>query len=94
MEKAKNSIGDSACSVDADGNVSNAWLHDEMLKDFDDREFRMQTRQWLIDSGMAVKDVDGLIDPKECPTNSKFALFDTPATGEDILKKLGIVPKK
>jgi hypothetical protein len=66
MEKAKNSMGDSACTVDADGNVSNGWLHDEMLKDFDYREFRMQTRQYLIDLGMPVEAVDGLIDPKEC----------------------------
>jgi len=66
MDKTNTTTGDSACSVDADGNVSNSWLHDEMLKGFDDRAFRMQTRQHLIDSGMPVEDVDRLIDPSEC----------------------------
>jgi hypothetical protein len=53
--------GDSACTVDVDGNVSNSWLHDQMLKGLDDEEFRQKTRQHLIDLGMTPEEMDSLI---------------------------------
>jgi hypothetical protein len=52
MEKTHKELGDSSCSVDDEGNVSNSWLHNEMLKGFDDQDFRLETRQHLIDLGM------------------------------------------
>jgi hypothetical protein len=61
LEKTRQEQGDSACSVDDEGNVSNSWLHNEMLKGFDDHAFRMETRQHLIDLGMTPEEMDSLI---------------------------------
>ena len=55
---------DSAATVDKNGKLSNARLHEQMTEGVDDYEFRMQTRAKLLALGVPVADLDRLFPDK------------------------------
>ena len=49
----KSKATDRAASIDNDGNISNARLHEQMTEGVDDSEFRAATRRKLLKSGIS-----------------------------------------
>lgn len=57
---------DSAATVDKNGNLSNARLHEQMTEGVDDSHFRAKTRARLLENGSAPSALNGLfsdLDP-------------------------------
>jgi hypothetical protein len=52
---------DSACFVAVDGSLSNALLHEQMIKGVDDHDFRMQTRAELLAAGVPITVLDSVL---------------------------------
>ena len=55
---------DSAATIDKDGKLSNARLHEQMTEGVDDYDFRMQTRAKLLAQGVPVAHLDRLFPEK------------------------------
>ena len=55
---------DSAATVDKNGKLSNARLHEQMTEGVDDYVFRMKTRAKLLAQGVPVAALDRLLPEK------------------------------
>jgi hypothetical protein len=52
---------DSAATVDKNGRLSNAQLHEQMTEGVEDYDFRMQTRAKLLAAGVPVAALDRVL---------------------------------
>jgi hypothetical protein len=60
MGRESKSRTDSACVVNANGSMSNAGLHEQMVEGVDDRDFRVQTRAELHAAGVPAAALNSL----------------------------------
>ncbi len=59
-------ITDGAASIDKDGNISNARLHEQLTEGVDDLKFRLETRRKMLAAGIPKEVMDRLIeDPND-----------------------------
>jgi hypothetical protein len=53
-------LRDSAATIDKDGNLSNARLHEQMTEGVGDSDFRAKTRLSLLAKGIPAEKLNGL----------------------------------
>ncbi len=62
----RSKMTDSAASIDKDGKISDARLHEQMTDGVDDIDFRLESKRKLLAAGVPKEDLDRLIeDPKK-----------------------------
>ncbi len=62
----RSKMTDSAASIEKDGKISNARLHEQMTDGVDDLDFRLESKRKLLAAGVPKEDLDRLIeDPNE-----------------------------